>query len=87
MKNIFTEYALENKSIVVRFSIGDAPAKPAKQKKTSSPWKIIEVTQARKSGRDRGNGVIIILLKLFFFKIPDLVHRRTSAPVASGNCH
>ena len=31
------------------------------------------------------NGVKTILLTLFFFKIPDLVHRRTLAPVAAGN--
>ena len=58
---------------------------PAKQKKTSSPWKIIEVTHSRKSGRGRESGVIIILLKIFVFKIPDLVHRRTLAPAAAGN--
>ena len=46
-------------------------------------WKFIEVTHSRKSGRGRGSGVIIILQKLFFFKISDLVHRRTAAPVAA----
>ena len=76
---------LENKKIEVRFSNVDAPAKPTKQKKTSSPWKIIEVTHSWKSGRSSRSGVIIIILKLFFFKIPDLVHRHTLAPVAVGN--
>ena len=46
-----------------------------------------EVTHSRRSGRGHGRCVIIILLKLFFFKNPDLVHRRTSAPVAAGNRH
>ena len=55
-------------------------------KKMSSYWKFIEVTHSRKSGRSRGSGVIIILLKLFFLKIPDLVHRRTAAPVAAETC-
>ena len=41
---------------------------PAKQKK-SSYWKFIEVTHSLKSSRIRGSAVIIILLKLFFFKI------------------
>ena len=55
------------------------PSPPSKKK--NSPWKIIDVSHSRKSGRGRRRGVIIILLKPFFFKIPDLVHRRTSAPV------
>ena len=76
----------KNNTIRVRFSIVDIPATPAKQKKTSSPWKIIEIPHLRKSGRGRWSVVIVILLKLFFFKIHDLVHRRTSAPVAAGNC-
>ena len=58
---------------------------PCQAKKTSRSLKIIEVTHLRRSGRGRGSGVIIILLKLFFFKIPDLVHMCTSAPVATGN--
>ena len=33
MKNIFTELALENKNIVVRFSIGDPPPSPPSKKK------------------------------------------------------
>ena len=39
----------------------------------------------QKSGRGRGSGVLIFLLKVFFFKIPDLVHRPTAAPVAGEN--
>ena len=58
--------------------------KPAKQKKNSS-CKFIEVTNLRRSGRGCGSRVIIISLKLVFFKIPDLVHRCTLAPVVSGN--
>ena len=63
----------------------DPPAKLAKQKKTSSFWRLIEVTHSRKSDRICGSGVIIILLKLFFFKILDLYHRRTTMPVAAEN--
>ena len=55
-----------NKKIGITFSIGDPPAKPAKPKKTSSPWKFIEVTHSWRSSRGRRSGVIIILLKLFF---------------------
>ena len=55
----------KQKKIRVRFSIGDPPAKPAKQKKTSSYWKIIEVTHSQRFGRGRRRGVIIILLELF----------------------
>ena len=47
---------------------------------------IIEDTHSQKSGRGHRSDVIIILLKLFFFQIPDHVHRRTLAPVAAGNC-
>ena len=61
------------------------PRQARQAERTNSPWKIIEVTHLRKSGRGRGIGVINILLKHFFFKIPDLVHRRTLAPVAAGN--
>ena len=38
-------------------------------KKTSSDYKFIEVTHARKSGNGRRSGVIIILLKLFSSKL------------------
>ena len=63
------------------------PTRQSRQaKKKSSSWKIIEVTHLRRYDHGGGSGVIIILLKLVFFKIPDLVHRRTSAPVATGNC-
>ena len=51
----------------------------------SSYGKFIEVTHSQNSGRGRGIGVINILLKLFFFKLPDLVHRRTTAPIADKN--
>ena len=44
------------------------PRQACRVKKSSSPWKIIEVTHSRKSGRGRGSGVIIILLKLFSSK-------------------
>ena len=60
----------------------DLPAKPTKQKKKSSHWTFREVATPRSSGRDRGNGVIIILLKLFFFQIPDLVHTAPSHPTS-----
>ena len=43
-----------------------APAIPG-MLKTSSSWKIIEVTHSRKSGCGCGSVVIIILLQLFFF--------------------
>ena len=73
-----------NKKIRVRFLIGDFPAKPAKQKKTSSPWKIIEVTHSRRSGRGRGTGVLIFWKKyIFFFKFliwPTGPPRRGSSP-------
>ena len=59
------------------------PGRP--QKKISSYWKFIEVTHSRKSGSGCGSGVIIILLKLFFFKFPDLVHGPTAAPVGAGS--
>ena len=51
-----------------RFRIGDLPTKPAKKKKKSSSWKIIEVTHLRRSGQGRGRGVIIILQKHFSSK-------------------
>ena len=51
---------LKTKKNRVRFSIGGFPPKPAKQKKTSSPWKIVEVTHLQRSGRIRGTGVLII---------------------------
>ena len=62
------------------------PPRQARQaKKTSISWKIIDITHSRKSGSGCGSGVIIIFLKLFFFKFPDFVHRCTLAPVAAGN--
>ena len=62
------------------------PARQARQKiETSSYWKFIEVTHSWNSGHGRGIGLINILLKLFFFEIPDLVHRRTAAPIAAEN--
>ena len=45
------------------------PRQAHQAKKTSSSWKIIEVTHLWKSGRSRGRGVIIIFLKLFFLQI------------------
>ena len=58
------KFFLKTTKVEIRFSIGDPPAKPAKQKKkTSSSWKFIEVTHSRRSGRGRGSGVIIILKK------------------------
>ena len=83
--DVLEKRCFENKKNGVRFSIGDPHAKPAKQKKTSGPRKIIEVTHSQKSGRGRGSNEIIILLKLFFLKIPVLVHRRTLALVAAKN--
>ena len=65
------------------WSQGPPPSPPSK--KTSSSWKFIEVTHSRKSGCGRVSGVINILIKLFFFKIPDLVHKRTAVPVATRN--
>ena len=67
------------------FHLGTPPRQARQAKKTSSSGKFIEVTHSRRSGRGRGSCIIIILLKLFFFKISDLVHKRTSAPVAAGN--
>ena len=61
------------------FQLGTPPPSP------QSSWKFIEVTHSQRSGRGRESGVIIILLKPFFFKIPDLVHRRTLAQVIAGN--
>ena len=37
----------------------------------------------QKSGRGRLSSVLIFLVKVFFFKIPDLVRRPTAAPVAA----
>ena len=74
---------MKTNKIGLRFSHGEPPAKPAKQEKTSSSWKIIEVTHSRRSGRGRGSGVIIILLKLFSSKFLILftdVPRRRSPP-------
>ena len=67
------------------FNYGLPPPSPPSKKKPSGYWKFIEVTHLQRSSRVCGSGVIIILLKLFFFKIPDLVHRRTPAPVAAKN--
>ena len=75
----------ENKKIRLRLSIVDFPAKPAKQKKTSSSWKIIEVTHSRRSGRGCRMGVLIFWKKKPFFKIPDLAHRPTLAPIVTKN--
>ena len=69
---------LKQKNRTKIFNYG--PTRHARQKiETSSYWKFIEVTHSRNSGRGRGIGVINILLKLFFFRIADLVHRRTAA--------
>ena len=71
------------KKIRARFLNESPPAKPSKQKETISSWKIIEVTVSGGSGRGRISGVIIILLKLFFFKFLILstgVPRRRSPP-------
>ena len=57
----------------------ETPGTP-REKKTSSYWKFIEVTHSRKSGRGCRSGLIIILLKLFLFKIPDLGPWRRSPP-------
>ena len=71
----------------MRFSIGDPPAKPAKQKKTSSPWKIIEITHSQNSGRGSRSGVIIILHKLFSSNFlilsPDVPWRRSPPEIAA----
>ena len=54
------------------------------RKKTSSYLKFIDVTHSQMSGRGRGSGVIIILLKKKnSLEIPDLVHGPTAAPVAA----
>ena len=54
--------------------------------KTFSCWSHVTMSpcHSRRSGRGGRRGVIFILLKLVFFKIPDLIHRRTSVPVAAG---
>ena len=44
------------------------PRQARQAKKTSSSWKFIEFTDSRRSGRGHRSGVMIILLKLFFFK-------------------
>ena len=75
---------LKTKKIGVRFPIME-PRQACQAKKTSSYWKFIEVTHSGKAGRGRGSVVIIILLQLFFFNIPDLFHRCTAAPVAAKN--
>ena len=81
---LIKEIHLKQKNRTQIFNYG--PARQARQKiKMSSYWKFIEVTHLRNSGRGRGIGVINILLKLFFFELPDLVHRRTAAPVAAEN--
>ena len=79
---MFQIFFFKQKKSESDFKLGTPPAEPAKQKKTSSSCKFIEVTHLRKSGHGCGSGVIISLLKLVFSKIPDLVHRRTMAPVA-----
>ena len=76
---------LKTKKIKVRLFDWGPPCQARQAKKTNSSWKIIEVTHLRRPCRGRGRGVVIILLKLFFFKIPDLVHWRTLAPVAPEN--
>ena len=75
----------ENKNIGVRFQIGEPPAKPAKQIKNLGFEKSLRYPPPRKSAEGRGSDVLIFLLKLFFFKIPDLVRRPTAAPVAAEN--
>ena len=55
----------ETKKIKVGFSIGDFPAKPAKQQ-NKKLLKIIEVTHSRRSGRGRGTGVLIFWNTIFF---------------------
>ena len=58
------------------------PCQARQAKKKSSPWKIIEVTHSRRSGRGFGTGVLIFWF-FFFFKIPDLAQRPTSAPIVA----
>ena len=63
----------------------DLPAKPAKK---SKPVAIENSLRLRTRGIPAAaaeSGVIDILLKLFFFKLPDLVHRRIAAPIAAEN--
>jgi hypothetical protein len=74
---------VKNKKIRVRFSIVDLPAKPAKQKKQVSLKKLLRL-HSRRSGRGDGTGVLIFGF-FFFFKIPDLAHRPTSAPIVAEN--
>ena len=63
----------------------DPPAKPAKQNTTLDIENSLGYAPSRNFGRGRGSGVLIFLLKVFFLKIPDLVHRPTAAPVAAEN--
>ena len=75
------------KVIGLKFSIVDRKTKDAE------PKKIIDIENSlgyplslQKSCRGRGTGVLIFLLKSFFF-IPDLAHRSTAAPKAAENRH
>ena len=75
----------ENQNNELRFSIVERRAPYARKKNPLDIKNSLGYPPPRKSGRGRGSGVIIFLLKLFFFNIPDLVHRRTAAPVAAEN--
>ena len=72
----------ENKKIRVRVSIGDFPAKHAKQKKQVALKKSLRL--------HTGGGPAAAAERVYyffdFFKIPDLANRPTSAPIVAKNC-
>ena len=67
--------------------LSSGPPKPHKPNHMGGRiLKIPLVSRAWSSGRGHGRGLTSNLLKSFFFKIPDLVHRPTASAVVGGNC-
>ena len=77
------EFFFENKKIIVRFSILDFPAKPAKQKKQVALRNHWGYTLAELRPRPR-NGWISFLIFYFFFNSWS-GPRPTSAPIVAKN--
>ena len=69
----------------MRFTIGDFPAKPAKEKKQVALKKLLRL-HTRGGPAAAAEQVYYFVFIFFIFFIPDLAHRPTSAAIVAENC-